>query len=115
MANERHVAKEVRDEYLDTMNKIYYSYFKGYLSRLMKLQVFESFISVSMTRKCHNHTLQTNPQYHKEEAKNDNSLDLMQIFIKCCRPLVKSAYLKINFFLFLNQNICCGYSKELSQ
>lgn len=39
MANERHVAKEVRDEYLDTMNKIYYSYFKGYLSRLMKLQV----------------------------------------------------------------------------
>ena len=45
MANERHVAKEVRDEYLDTMNKIYYSYFKGYLSRLMKLQVFESFIS----------------------------------------------------------------------
>ena len=41
MANERHVAKEVKDEYLDTMNKIYYSYFKGYLSRLMKLQVFE--------------------------------------------------------------------------
>lgn len=41
MANERHVAKEVRDEYLDTMNKIYYSYFKGYLSRLMKLQFEE--------------------------------------------------------------------------
>ena len=30
------------------------------------------------------------------------------------RPLVKSAYQKI-FFLFLNQNLCCGYSKELSQ
>ena len=30
------------------------------------------------------------------------------------RPLVKSAYQKI-IFLFLNQNICCGYSKELSQ
>ena len=30
------------------------------------------------------------------------------------RPLVKSAYQKI-FFLFLNQNICCGYSKEPSQ
>ena len=44
MANERHVAKEVRDEYLDTMNKIYYSYFKGYLSRLMKLQVLVSFL-----------------------------------------------------------------------
>lgn len=39
MANERHVSKEVRDEYLDTMSKIYFSYFKGYLGRLMKLQV----------------------------------------------------------------------------
>ena len=29
-------------------------------------------------------------------------------------PLVKSAYRKFNF-LFLNQNICCGYSKEPSQ
>ncbi|KAK3087387.1 hypothetical protein FSP39_005256 [Pinctada imbricata] len=41
MANERHVAREVRDEYLDTMGKVYYSYFKGYLSRLMKLQFQE--------------------------------------------------------------------------
>ena len=32
----------------------------------------------------------------------------------CFRPLVKSAYPKI-FFLFLIQNICCGYSKEPSQ
>ena len=39
MANERHVAKEVRDEYVDTMSKIYYSYFKGYSNRLVKLQV----------------------------------------------------------------------------
>nr|KAG5710557.1 hypothetical protein BaRGS_013203 [Batillaria attramentaria] len=38
MTNERHVAKEVRDEYVDTMSKIYYSYFKSYSSRLMKLQ-----------------------------------------------------------------------------
>ena len=30
------------------------------------------------------------------------------------RTLVKSAYPKI-IFLFLNQNICCGYSKERSQ
>ena len=29
-------------------------------------------------------------------------------------PLDKSAYQKI-IFLFLNQNICCGYSKEPSQ
>ncbi|GFR63852.1 vacuolar protein sorting-associated protein 52-like protein [Elysia marginata] len=39
MANERHVAKEVRDEYVDTMSKIYYSYFKSYSSRLIKLQI----------------------------------------------------------------------------
>ncbi|BFZ20252.1 hypothetical protein BsWGS_23291 [Bradybaena similaris] len=42
MANERHVAKEVRDEYVDTMSKIYYSYFKGYSSRLTKLQFEEA-------------------------------------------------------------------------
>ena len=30
------------------------------------------------------------------------------------RPPDKSAYWKI-IFLFLNQNICCGYSKEPSQ
>ncbi|XP_064650085.1 vacuolar protein sorting-associated protein 52 homolog isoform X2 [Lineus longissimus] len=41
MANERHVAKEIRDEYIETMSKIYYSYFKGYTSRLMKLQFEE--------------------------------------------------------------------------
>ena len=39
MTHERHVAKEVRDEYVETMSKIYYSYFKSYLNRLMKLQV----------------------------------------------------------------------------
>eukprot|EP00057_Strongylocentrotus_purpuratus_P002053 XP_003723748.1 PREDICTED: vacuolar protein sorting-associated protein 52 homolog [Strongylocentrotus purpuratus] len=39
LANERHVAKEVRDEYVDTMSKVYFSYFKGYINRLMKLQV----------------------------------------------------------------------------
>ncbi|XP_077986713.1 vacuolar protein sorting-associated protein 52 homolog [Glandiceps talaboti] len=41
LANERHVAKEIRDEYIDTMSKLYYSYFKGYTSRLMKLQYEE--------------------------------------------------------------------------
>ena len=30
------------------------------------------------------------------------------------RTLVKSAHPNF-FFLFLNQNICCGYSKETSQ
>ncbi|GFO17731.1 vacuolar protein sorting-associated protein 52-like protein [Plakobranchus ocellatus] len=42
MANERHVAKEVRDEYVETMSKIYYSYFKSYSSRLIKLQFEEA-------------------------------------------------------------------------
>ncbi|XP_033643101.1 vacuolar protein sorting-associated protein 52 homolog [Asterias rubens] len=41
LANERHIAKEVRDDYVDTMSKVYYSYFKGYISRLMKLQYDE--------------------------------------------------------------------------
>uniref|UniRef100_A0A4W3J8D7 Vacuolar protein sorting-associated protein 52 homolog n=1 Tax=Callorhinchus milii TaxID=7868 RepID=A0A4W3J8D7_CALMI len=41
MANERHVAKEIRDEYVDTMSKIYFSYFKSYTSRLMKVQYEE--------------------------------------------------------------------------
>ena len=39
MSHERNVAKEIRDKYIDTMNKIYYSYFKAYSSRIMKLQV----------------------------------------------------------------------------
>ncbi|XP_026144125.1 vacuolar protein sorting-associated protein 52 homolog [Carassius auratus] len=38
LANERTVAKEVRDEYVDTMSKIYLSYFKSYNSRLLKVQ-----------------------------------------------------------------------------
>ncbi|XP_058264842.1 vacuolar protein sorting-associated protein 52 homolog isoform X1 [Hemibagrus wyckioides] len=38
LANERMVAKEIRDEYVDTMSKIYYSYFKSYSSRLLKVQ-----------------------------------------------------------------------------
>ena len=35
-------------------------------------------------------------------------------FLYIARPLVKSAYQKL-FFLFLNQTICCEYSKEPSQ
>lgn len=41
MNNQRHVAKEIRDEYVETMSKIYYSYFKSYANRLMKLQFDE--------------------------------------------------------------------------
>lgn len=39
LSNERNVAEEICGEYVDTMSKIYYSYFKSYSSRLMKLQV----------------------------------------------------------------------------
>ncbi|XP_012226650.2 vacuolar protein sorting-associated protein 52 homolog [Linepithema humile] len=41
MTNERNVAEEIIGEYIDTMSKIYYSYFKSYSSRLMKLQFEE--------------------------------------------------------------------------
>ncbi|XP_077180625.1 vacuolar protein sorting-associated protein 52 homolog [Paroedura picta] len=41
LGHERSVAKEVRDEYLETMSKIYLSYFKSYTSRLMKVQYEE--------------------------------------------------------------------------
>ncbi|XP_065332207.1 vacuolar protein sorting-associated protein 52 homolog [Cloeon dipterum] len=38
LANERSAAQEVCVEYIETMGKVYYSYFKAYISRLMKLQ-----------------------------------------------------------------------------
>ncbi|XP_066599067.1 vacuolar protein sorting-associated protein 52 homolog [Prorops nasuta] len=41
LANERNVAEEICGEYVDTMSKIYYSYFKSYSSRLVKLQYEE--------------------------------------------------------------------------
>ncbi|KZC07304.1 PREDICTED: vacuolar protein sorting-associated protein 52 homolog [Dufourea novaeangliae] len=41
LANERNVAEEICGEYVSTMSKIYYSYFKSYSSRLMKLQFEE--------------------------------------------------------------------------
>ncbi|KAM9824191.1 vacuolar protein sorting-associated protein 52 homolog [Neosynchiropus ocellatus] len=41
LANERTVAREIRDEYVDTMSKIYYSYFKSYSGRLLKVQYEE--------------------------------------------------------------------------
>ncbi|KFM74812.1 Vacuolar protein sorting-associated protein 52-like protein, partial [Stegodyphus mimosarum] len=41
MTHERDIARDVREEYLDTMSKILFSYFKMYTSRLMKLQFEE--------------------------------------------------------------------------
>ncbi|CAH2005012.1 unnamed protein product [Acanthoscelides obtectus] len=42
LSNERNIAEEIRNEYVDTMSKIYYSYFKSYESRVMKLQYEET-------------------------------------------------------------------------
>ncbi|KRX96316.1 Vacuolar protein sorting-associated protein 52 -like protein [Trichinella pseudospiralis] len=39
LSNDRYVAKEIRDEYVNTTSKIFYTYFKTYASRLMKLQL----------------------------------------------------------------------------
>lgn len=43
MGQERNTAAEISNEYVDTMCKVYYSYFKTYDSRLMKLQVIIKF------------------------------------------------------------------------
>ncbi|XP_055382614.1 vacuolar protein sorting-associated protein 52 homolog [Condylostylus longicornis] len=42
LSNERHVAQEICNEYIDTMSKIYYSYFKSYSSKLSALKFEES-------------------------------------------------------------------------
>lgn len=42
LSNERHVAQEICSEYVDTMSKIYYSYFKSYSSRLAALRYEEA-------------------------------------------------------------------------
>ncbi|XP_047515881.1 vacuolar protein sorting-associated protein 52 homolog isoform X1 [Pieris napi] len=41
LANERNVAQEICNEYIDTLSKVYYSYFKSYASRLDKLKYEE--------------------------------------------------------------------------
>ena len=40
---------------------------------LQKITTVNSHIKkyVIMTRECHSHTVQTNPQHHKEDAKKD--------------------------------------------
>ena len=41
VANNREVAKEIKDHYVDTMSKVLFSYFKSYSGRLAKLQYDE--------------------------------------------------------------------------
>lgn len=42
LSNDRQVAQEICNEYVDTMSKIYYSYFKSYSSRLASLRYEEA-------------------------------------------------------------------------
>ncbi|KAH7698689.1 vacuolar protein sorting-associated protein 52, partial [Aphelenchoides avenae] len=42
LANDRQVAREVKDEYVDTISKMFLSYFKTYVSRLFKLQMTDA-------------------------------------------------------------------------
>ncbi|KHN78067.1 Vacuolar protein sorting-associated protein 52 -like protein [Toxocara canis] len=42
LANDRQVAREVRDEYVDTISKIFFTYFKTYASRLFRLQLSDA-------------------------------------------------------------------------
>jgi len=39
LTNDRQIADEIRREYIDTLSKVYFSYFKAYSSKIMKLQV----------------------------------------------------------------------------
>ena len=54
-------------------------------------------------------------------SHNNNTMDKQSIFNKLIAKPERSPGLQIRvrivkiFSLFLNQNICCGYSKELSQ
>lgn len=47
LAHDRVTAKEIRDEYIETTSKMYYSYFKTYSSKLLKLQVNDAFLYIS--------------------------------------------------------------------
>ncbi|CAB3981273.1 Hypothetical predicted protein [Paramuricea clavata] len=45
MVHHRQVAREIKDEYVDTISKVYFSYFKAYISKLTKLQFLRLFSS----------------------------------------------------------------------
>lgn len=41
LSHEREKAREIQNEYIDTMSKVYYSYFKEYITRLSKLEYYD--------------------------------------------------------------------------
>ena len=66
---------------------------------------------------CHSFRCLHTQSIEVDDEDSDKNVGLKARWIcqhECFRPLVKSAYQKM-FFLFLNQNICGGYSKEPSQ
>ena len=69
MAHHRQVAREIRDEYIDTMSKIYFSYFKTYISKLLKLQV-----SVLMPNNDFTLTIPNGPKTNKGYTNSDMSV-----------------------------------------
>ncbi|KAF6208659.1 hypothetical protein GE061_017117 [Apolygus lucorum] len=70
-ANERTVATEICNEYIDTMGKIYFSYFKSYSSHLSKL-VFES-AATKDDLMGHDET-SSRSMFHKSSLKQKNTL-----------------------------------------
>ena len=51
LAHHQQVAREIVDEYIDTMSKIYSSYFAGYIAKLMKLQVSQNLVILRVSKK----------------------------------------------------------------
>ena len=57
MVHHRQVAREIKDEYVDTISKVYFSYFKSYISKLAKLQVMSLCYSLSAANSAINREL----------------------------------------------------------
>lgn len=70
LTNEIAVAHEVCNEYVDTMGKVYFSYFKSYSSNLKKLQVI-SFTFVSCLKKWPRRNVLICQQYEEAATKED--------------------------------------------
>jgi hypothetical protein len=86
LANERNVSKECRDEYVNTLSKIYYSYFKEYSSKLTKLQVFSLCFFISI-------------------RNNYDYLSLMKLLKKMIYLVLKTNQKQISFFIYIKMII----------
>ncbi|KAI4900822.1 hypothetical protein NFI96_026832 [Prochilodus magdalenae] len=105
LANERTVAKEIRDEYVDTMSKIYYSYFKSYSSRLLKVQVRDILSSRNIS--CSSPPLYS-PTTYEDVADKD---DLMGVEDTAKKDIL---YCFIFYLLGLVLNLGAGFFSKPS-